>query len=128
MRRLLAFAAPLLLLAAAVPLAGCATTGTGGAGPLAATEVDEKAFAFTEASYELAAKTYIGLVERGEIARGSAKAIWIADLDRQIQGILEPARLARKAGDAPNLAAFNARLTPLIVQLINAVAGIEAAQ
>lgn len=127
MRRLLAFAAPLLLLAAAVPLAGCATTGTG-AGPLAATEADEKAFAFTEASYELAAKTYIGLVERGEIARGSAKAIWIADLDRQIQDVLEPARLARKAGDAPNLVAFNARLTPLVVQLINAVAGLETAQ
>lgn len=126
MRRFLAFAAPLMLVMA-VPLAGCATTGTG-AGPLASTEADEQALAITEAGYELAAKTYIGLVESGQIARGSAKAIWIADIDAKIQEPLEMARLARKAGDAPNLAAFNARLTPLVVQLINAVAGIEAAQ
>lgn len=125
MRRLLAFAAPLLLLAA-VPLAGCATTG--GAGPLAATEADETALGLAESVYTGIARTYVSVVEAGLVERGSPTAIRVADLDAKIQPVLELARAARKAGDSASAAAYAAQLGPLILELMGLVNTIGGGQ
>lgn len=112
------------LVALAAPLGACATFQPGAPGPLAATEGDEKVVGLIEASYELAARSYIGFVNAGGVARGSPVAVRIAEIDARIQPKLELLRRVRKAGDQASAAALAAELGPLVVELVAAVNAI----